>query len=141
MMLQAGGTASHHAFARQKKGTRHSRPSRLCVHASSQQQESSVTTKSGGRMTYRKVVCHAGSLGACKSTYSTLSGHTDRRIKAQHTPQHGHTHSLRRPESFAAMVDDAAGSVKEGIAAGLQKMEVDFPPVPTQLDSEWSCMN
>eukprot|EP00983_Pelagomonas_calceolata_P000122 3875-Pelagomonas_calceolata.AAC.1 len=39
-----------------------------------------------------------------------------------------------RPQSFEEMVDDAAGSVKEGIAAGLTRMEVEFPPLPTQLD-------
>ena len=43
-------------------------------------------------------------------------------------------HTIHRPESFSVIVDDASSSVLQGIKAGLRYMEVDFPPVPTQLD-------
>jgi hypothetical protein len=44
--------------------------------------------------------------------------------------------STYRPASFAEMVGDAVQCVLDGIANGLTRMEVEFPPVPTKLDGE-----
>lgn len=39
-----------------------------------------------------------------------------------------------RPESYAELVADAAGALAAGVAAGLTRMEVEFPPIPTNVD-------
>lgn len=42
-----------------------------------------------------------------------------------------------RPESYAEMVQDAARSVSAAIADGITRMEVEFPPVPVNVDGKY----
>jgi hypothetical protein len=39
-----------------------------------------------------------------------------------------------RPESYAELVSDAAAALLQGVNAGLKRMEVEFPPIPTNID-------
>ena len=41
-----------------------------------------------------------------------------------------------RPESYAELVSDAAAAMLNGIEAGVKRMEVEFPPIPTNVDGE-----
>ncbi|KIY95122.1 hypothetical protein MNEG_12840 [Monoraphidium neglectum] len=40
-----------------------------------------------------------------------------------------------RPESYAELVSDAAAALLQGVNAGLKRMEVEFPPIPTNIDA------
>lgn len=42
-----------------------------------------------------------------------------------------------RPASFGEMVSDAILCVKDALKDGITRLEVEFPPVPTQLDGGW----
>lgn len=41
-----------------------------------------------------------------------------------------------RPESYNELVGDAAAALLKGVEAGLTRMEVEFPPIPTNIDGE-----
>ncbi|KAI8470773.1 MAG: hypothetical protein J3K34DRAFT_419381 [Monoraphidium minutum] len=40
-----------------------------------------------------------------------------------------------RPESYSELVGDAAAAILRGAEAGLARMEVEFPPIPTNVDA------
>lgn len=42
-----------------------------------------------------------------------------------------------RPASYAELVSDAAAALLKGIDSGLTRMEVEFPPIPTNVDGEF----
>ena len=44
--------------------------------------------------------------------------------------------STYRPESFDEMVTDASSALVEAMEAGLSELEVEFPPLPSSVDSE-----
>ena len=44
--------------------------------------------------------------------------------------------STYKPSSFAELVLDASKSVSAAVADGVQRMEVEFPPLPNSTDGE-----
>jgi hypothetical protein len=43
---------------------------------------------------------------------------------------------IYRPQSYQEIVSDASKAVLKAIGDGLNRMEVDFPPIPTSIDGK-----
>jgi hypothetical protein len=46
-----------------------------------------------------------------------------------------------RPESYSELVGDAAAAMLQAVNAGVTRMEVEFPPIPTNIDGARSLIS
>eukprot|EP00192_Tetraselmis_astigmatica_P012329 CAMPEP_0117680296 /NCGR_PEP_ID=MMETSP0804-20121206/18275_1 /TAXON_ID=1074897 /ORGANISM="Tetraselmis astigmatica, Strain CCMP880" /LENGTH=398 /DNA_ID=CAMNT_0005489781 /DNA_START=35 /DNA_END=1228 /DNA_ORIENTATION=+ len=87
----------------------------------------------GGRPSRRGVVAPSGRVFGVKCSAASTPDRVESSAESSGRKR-SEGRMVYRPESYQELVEDAASAVLAGIDDGLKFMEVEFPPVPGQVD-------